>query len=94
LTWPKPEEDTDMPMTNEDFRARLHTSFSASTTAQARAMMTLSGRLTLLVSDAKTAGISADDMNRIIQEEMATADRRLAGFADRLPQDANLDRVA
>ncbi len=83
-----------MPMTQEDFRARLHSSFSASTTAQARAMMTLSGRLTLLVSDAKTAGISAGDMNRIIQEEMATADRRLAGFADRLPQDANLDREA
>lgn len=80
-----------MPMTNEEFRARLHSSFSASTTAQARAMMTLSGRLTLLVSDAKSAGITAADMNLIIQEEMATADRRLAGFEGRFPQDANLD---
>ncbi|AZV78714.1 hypothetical protein EBB79_13095 [Parasedimentitalea marina] len=83
-----------MPMTNEEFRARLHSSFSASTTAQARAMMTLFGRLTLLISDAKSAGITAADMNLIIQEEMATADRRLAGFADRFPQDANLDMEA
>lgn len=79
-----------MPMTNDEFRARLHSSFSASTTAQARAMMTLSGRLSLLMSDAKTAGIAPADMDLIIQEELATADRRLAGVSDRFPQDAIL----
>jgi hypothetical protein len=77
-------------MTNDDSRVRLHSYFCASTTAHARAMMTLSGRLNVLMSDARTAGIAPAEMDVIIKQEMATADRRLAGFADRFPQDAIL----
>lgn len=50
--------------------------------------MTLSGQLSVLMRDAKTSSIPPADLDLIIKEEMAAADRRLAGFADRLPQDA------